>query len=102
MNPNGAILAAFVGSAAIITWRDFKGPDPEWPLPAPPPYRYVGAGVAFGLLAIFAETVNPKIAAVLAVGLLVGLGFQTAQKKTENKGLGSLNSGNGIAGTRQV
>ncbi len=62
MNPKAVILGSFVGSVAIITWRDFKNPDSNWPLPVPPPYRYVGAGVAFGLLALVADTLNDKIA----------------------------------------
>jgi hypothetical protein len=90
MNPERAILASFLGACAIISWRDFTNPDPNWPLPAPPPYRYVGAAVAFGLLAIFADTVSPKIGATLAVGLLVGLGFQTAQERGSGKGIVTL------------
>jgi len=79
MNPRAAILGCFVGSVAIITYRDFMNPDAEWPLPAPPPYRYVSAGIAFGLLALVADTLSDRIASVLAFGLLLGLGVHTAQ-----------------------
>lgn len=82
MNAKAAILGCFVGSCAIITWRDL-GND-QWPLPAPPPFRYVGAGVAFGLLALVADTIDDRIAATIAFGLLIGLGFQTAQQQGTN------------------
>lgn len=84
MNSNAVILGSFVGSCAIITWREFKNPDPSWPIPIPPPYRYIGAGVAFGLLALVADTLSDRIASVIAVGLLIGLAFQTAQSKAKH------------------
>lgn len=110
MNPDRAILASFIGACAIITWRDFTNLDPDWPLPAPPPYRYAGAAVAFGMLAIFADTINPKVAATLAFGLLVGLGFQTAQSYQPDKSLSTpkrpftpgSGKGNGITGTHRL
>lgn len=104
MNADRAILASFIGACAIITWRDFTNPDPAWPLPAPPPYRYAGAGVAFGLLGIFADTINPKIAATLAVGLLIGLGFQTAQSYKTSSGIVQKKpeSGNGLSASQQI
>lgn len=86
MNGKAAIFASFFGAIAIITWRDFTEPDSGWPLPTPPPYRYVGAGVAFGLLALVAEFVNEKVPAVIAIGLLVGLGFQTATHPPKSTG----------------
>ena len=76
MNSKAVILGSFVGSVAIITWRDFTNPDPSWPFPVPPPYRYIGAGVAFGLLGLVADTLNDRIAAVIAFGLLIGLAFR--------------------------
>lgn len=92
MKGRAAIFAAFLGAVAIITWRDFTNRDPDWPLPVPPPYRYVGAAVAFGMLSLVAEFVNEKVPAVLAMGLLVGLGFQTAQsgKRSYNPDPGML------------
>lgn len=86
MNSNAVILTAFVGSCAVITWRDFKNPDPAWPIALPPPYRYIGAGVAFGLLALVGDMLNDKIAAVLAGGLFMGLAFQIAQNRASNSG----------------
>ena len=85
MNSKAAILGCFVGSVAIITYRDIGNGD-QWPLPAPPPFRYVGAGVAFVLLALLADTINDRIAAALAFGLLIGLGFQTAQNPPKSLG----------------
>jgi hypothetical protein len=58
-------------------------PDSQWPLPVPPPYRYYGAGIAFGLLGIVGDIFNPKIATVIAVGLFIGLAFQTTQTVTK-------------------
>jgi len=63
----------------MITWRDIKNPPAGDPLPLPMPSRYVGATVAFGLLGLVGEMFTDKIPAVLAVGLLVGMGFQQAQ-----------------------
>lgn len=85
MNANAAILGSFVGAVAIITWRDFSNPNVQWPLPAPPPYRYVGAGVAFGLLALVADTLDARIASTIAFGLLIGLAMQTAINKPKNE-----------------
>lgn len=84
MNGKGAIMAAFLGSCAVITWRDFKNPDSKWPLPVPPPYRYIGAGVAFGLLSLVGDFFDERIATVIAIGLFIGLSFQTAQTITKN------------------
>ena len=97
MNPKAVILGSFVGTVALITYRDFVNPSPDWPLPAPPPYRYVGAGVAFGLLALVADTLNDKIAAVLAFGLLVGMGMQTAlHRPTANEGTSNIPRERGV------
>lgn len=85
-NSRTAILGSFVAACAIITWRDIKNPDSSWPLPVPPPYRYAGAGVAFGLLGLVGAFFNEKLAGVLAVGLVIGLGFQTAQQGISNGG----------------
>jgi hypothetical protein len=103
MKGRAAIFAAFLGAVAIITWRDFTDRDPDWPLPVPPPYRYVGAAVAFGMLSLVAEFVNEKVPAVLAMGLLVGLGFQTAQqgKRTYQPDNGGALVGRGKPKNRQ-
>lgn len=82
MNTSAAIVGSFFCACAVITWRDIKTPDKAWPLPAPPPYRYVGAGVAYGLLGLVGAFFSDRLAAVLAIGLLVGLTFQTAQSQT--------------------
>lgn len=89
MNARAAILGCFVMSVAIITFRDSIHPDSEWPLPAPPPYRYVSAGVAFGLLAFVADTFSDKLAAVLAFGLVLGLGIQVSQAASVGGSIGS-------------
>lgn len=74
------IFAAYIGSCALITYREFKNPTKGAPLPVPPPSRYVGAGIAFGMCGLLADFIDPRVGGVLAVGLFVGLAFQTAQK----------------------
>lgn len=78
-NGRSAVIGAFVGSVVIITWRELKKPsDSNAPLPAPSPYRYVDAGVAYGLLALVADFFSDTVAGTLAVGLFIGLAMQTA------------------------
>lgn len=74
------VLTAYLGSCAIITYREFKNPTKGAPLPVPPPSKYVGAGIAFGMCGLLSEFIDPRVGGVLAVGLFVGLAFQTAQK----------------------
>lgn len=86
MNGQRAIFASFLGCVAIITYREIKTPMEGVPLPGmPTPSRFVGAGVAFGLLGLVAEFLSDKIAAVLAIGLFIGLAFQTAQTNVNTK-----------------
>lgn len=105
MNGKAAIFGSFFGVVTLITWRDFVEPEAGQPLPAPPPYRYVGAAVAFGLLALVAEFVNEKVPAVIAIGLLVGLGMQIAQHppKSVGRGLGEAGAeiGKDIFGSKR-
>lgn len=73
MNSGKGVLASFFGCLILITYRDFKTPDSSWPLgPVPPPYRYTWAAVVFGILALVSDTVSPRIATVVAVGVLMG------------------------------
>lgn len=93
------VLAAFVGSCAVIAWRDFKTPVKDAPLPAPPPYRFVWAAVAFGMLGLFGEMVSGKIADVLAGGLFIGLAFQTAQSAKNPAISGSAKQSGPVTGS---
>lgn len=68
-------VIAFVGSVAIISWQeihDFQR--------VPIPSRFIGAGVAFGILAV-AEPVIGKLASTLAWGLLLALLYEQNQHK---------------------
>lgn len=88
---NKMVFGAYCTACAIITWRDFRNPDKNWPLPAPPPYRYLWATVGFGLCYAIGLITDEKVAATLAVGLVFGLAFQTANsyKKGSSPNLGS-------------
>jgi hypothetical protein len=86
VNGQRAIFGAFLGCVAIITYREIKTPMEGVPLPGlPTPSRFVGAGVAFGMLGLVSEFLSEKIAAVLAIGLFIGLAFQTAQNSVNTK-----------------
>lgn len=82
MNTTTIHTANFIAASALITYRDVKNPDPTWPLGrVPPPYRYVAAGVVFGLLAGVGELFNiSEVTAVLGIGLVLGLAVQTFQQ----------------------
>ena len=87
MSQNG-VIAGFIGCCALITYRDYTQADPSWPLgPVPPPYRYVWTGVAFGILALVADFIDPRIADVIAGGLFMGLAFNVVTKTTSTAGL---------------
>ncbi len=71
---NRAILASFIGVVALITYRDFRHPDSSWPLgPVPPPYRFTYATVVFAIIAMVGNIWNPKVATVVATGVLIGV-----------------------------
>jgi hypothetical protein len=74
-----ATSAAFVGSLAVITWREINNPQPGAPLPLPMPYRYVGAAIVYGILEFMSEIWNPKISDTLAVAYFLMLLISTAQ-----------------------
>jgi len=79
------VIGCFIGTIAFILYRDFKDPDPSWPLgPIAPPYRFTYAAVIFGILLIVADTVSEKIAGVVAIGVLIGVATSvfTGQKAT--------------------
>lgn len=97
MNGKAVIVGSFVGAVGIITFSAVTNPDKDWPIPLPPPYRYLGAGISFGLLALLSEFVDEKLPGILAIGLLVGLGMVEAQTYySQTKGMG--NTVGGIAG----
>lgn len=75
MESNKGVLAAFLGTLAIITYREYKSSDAAgWKIPyIPPPYVYTWGAVVFGLLALLADIVSPRIATVIAVGVMIGV-----------------------------
>lgn len=96
MNGKAVILGSFVGAVGIITFSAVSMPEKDWPIPLPPPYRYLGAGISFGLLALLSEFVDEKLPGVLAIGLLIGLGMAEAQNYYKATGTGKTIGG--IAG----
>lgn len=70
---NRAVMASFLGVLILITYRDFKTPDSNWPLgPVPPPYRFTWAAVVFGMIALASDMFSPRTATVVAVGVFIG------------------------------
>lgn len=90
MESDRAVLGCFIGVLALITYRDFKHPDPSWPLgPVPPPYRFTYAGVIFGILFVVADIWSTKIAGVVALGVLIGTMFSVVSGQSAKGGLKS-------------
>jgi len=71
MSGKRLFLMAFFTSCALISWQEVKT-FKRLPLPS----RFVGAGVAFGLLAISEPIISPQLAGSLAWGLVMGLAYQ--------------------------
>lgn len=72
-------MVAYAGSLAIITYQELKDFN-RLPLPS----RYIGASLAFGILAILEPVITPKLSGTLAWGLLVGLAYMQSQHQTVN------------------
>lgn len=84
------VLACFIGTLAFIVYRDFKQPDPNWPLgPVAPPYRFTFAGVIFGILFMVSDLWSPKIAGVVSLGVLIGTMFSVVSGSPSTGGLKS-------------
>lgn len=82
------VLGCFIGVLALITYRDFKQADKNWPLgPVPPPYRYTFAGVIFGLLFLVSDIFSSKVAGVVAIGVLIGTMFSVTSGQSSTGGL---------------
>lgn len=100
MNTDKTVLGCFVGVIALIVYRDFKQPDKNWPLgPVPPPYRFTYAGVIFGILFIVSDIWSPRIAGVVALGVLVGMMFSVTSGQSSTGGLKSNAPGYKAGGT---
>jgi hypothetical protein len=85
---NKGVMASFMACLILVTYRDFKKPDSSWPLgPVPPPYRYTWTAVVFGLLAMVSDLFSPKIATVIAVGVLTGLLYEVLTGTSASAGL---------------
>lgn len=84
------VVACFIGTLAFIMYRDFKHPDPTWPLgPVPPPYRFTFAGVIFGILLLVSDMFSPRVAGVVAIGVLIGTATSVFSGKSNAGGLKS-------------
>lgn len=100
---NKAVLGSFIGVLALITYRDFRHPDPKWPLgPVPPPYRFTYAGVVFGLLVLVSDIWSEQIATVIAVGVLVGTLYSVVSGASATAGLQANAPGYQTGGTVQA
>lgn len=87
---NRAVMASFLGCLALITYRDFKHPDSTWPLgPVPPPYRFTWAAVVFAIISLVSDLVNPRIASVIAGGVLLGTAYDVITGQSALAGLKS-------------
>lgn len=94
------VLGCLIGTLAFIVYRDFKQPDPNWPLgPVPPPYRFTFAGVIFGILFLVADLWSPRIAGVVALGVLIGTMFSVVSGSPSSAGLKSNAPGYKAGGT---
>lgn len=88
MGSNRAVLGCFMGVIALITYRDFRHPDATWPLgPVPPPYRFTYAAVVFGLITILSNVWSPRIATIIASGVLIGTLYAVISGKSATAGL---------------
>lgn len=76
---NGMVKGAFVGSLAVVTWRELKNPQTGAPLPIPMPSAYVGTAIVFGILGFVGDSVNERIANWLAAAYFLVLLIHTAQ-----------------------
>lgn len=84
------VLGCFIGVLALIVYRDFRHPDKSWPLgPVPPPYRFTYAGVIFGILFLVADIWSPRIAGVVALGVLIGTMYSVTSGQSASGGLKS-------------
>jgi hypothetical protein len=89
------IYALFLLDIIIISWEEIK--LAESPIGWPRPSRYVGVGVAFSMLALFADFVSAELAAVIGAGLTVGLVMN--HYLNPNQELGENNLWNDITGS---
>lgn len=84
------VLGCLVGVLALIIYRDFRHPDENWPLgPVPPPYRFTYAGVIFGILFLVSDIWSPRIAGVVALGVLIGTMYSVVSGQSATSGLKS-------------
>lgn len=87
---NRVVMASFLGCLALITYRDFKHPDSTWPLgPVPPPYRFTWAAVVFAIISLVSDLVNPRVASVVAGGVLLGTAYDVITGQSALAGLKS-------------
>ena len=88
---NKMITGAFVGSLAVVTWRELKNPPAGAPLPIPVPSAYVGTAIVYGILGFVGDTLNEKIANWLAAAYFLVLLIHTAQNSSTASGPSSQN-----------
>lgn len=89
MNGREVITGGFVVAVSVGAWQEITHPNPKNPLsPLPAPYRFAGAAMAYGLLALVADFIEERIAGMLAVGLTLGLLMNTFAKEVPGKTAG--------------
>lgn len=100
MSDDKTVLGCMIGVIALIVYRDFRHPDTSWPLgPVPPPYRFTYAGVIFGILFLVADIWSPKVAGVVALGVLIGTMYSVTSGQSAAGGLKSNAPGYKAGGT---
>lgn len=82
MNFNGqrAVLASFFVVAALELWKWFKAPDPNSPVPLPPPYVFTGLVIVFGGLSLVGDFFSYKVAGAFAVALTLAIAIAQFQQ----------------------
>jgi hypothetical protein len=71
------LVTSFVFAIIIAAWSEIK----EFKRP-PQPKRFVGAGVAYGLLGLIAPIISIELAGLFGVGLLLTLLYQHVPHST--------------------
>lgn len=90
------ILAEFITATAIVTWDEVVT-NGRVPLPS----RYLGAGLAFGILGLVAPVISDKLAATLGAGIILALLFQVVPGANADTTAGSTPEHNTPTTTRQ-
>lgn len=91
INGQRLIVGTFFLACAIIAWNNMKNHGV-----APAPYRFIGAGVVYGVLATISPFVGPA-AAVAGVGYVIVLMYQFFGANLATEGATSVGGASGGA-----